>query len=122
MNIALHKFGSNLIFLTFPQISQSYQIQKKNKIAQELSKQIIYCCTVPKLIPDDVRTKGRTFCEMTSFTEVNAEKQMSIDPEFYVWFHEVQRFSIFNVSPNTISLIIMYHLILSTYILLVGPV
>ncbi len=71
-------------------VSWSYQIQKKNKIATEFSKQIVYCCTISKLIPDDVRTRGRVFNEMTSFTEVTAEKQMSTDPEFYVWFHEVQ--------------------------------
>lgn len=70
-------------------VSLSQQVQKKNKIAQEFSKQIVYCSTVSKLIPDDVKTKGRKFNEMTSFTELTAEKQMSMDPEFYVWYHEV---------------------------------
>ncbi|CAL8091039.1 unnamed protein product [Orchesella dallaii] len=71
-------------------VSQISLIQKKNKIAQEFSKQIVYCCTVPKLNPDDVRTNGRLYNQMTSYTEVTAEKQMSMDPEFYVWLHEVQ--------------------------------
>ncbi|ODM92959.1 1-phosphatidylinositol 4,5-bisphosphate phosphodiesterase gamma-1 [Orchesella cincta] len=81
-------------------VSQSDLIQKKNKIAQEFSKQIIYCCTVSKLIPEDVRMKGRIFNHMTSFTELLAEKQMSIDPEFYLWYHEVFQVQFSRVYPR----------------------
>lgn len=79
-----------MIKFAIKQPIKRYKIQKRNKIAKEFSKLIVYCSTVPKRIPDDVKTRGRVFNEITSFTEVAAGKEMSADPEFYVWLNEVQ--------------------------------
>lgn len=71
-------------------MSQSGRIEKKNKIAKEFSKLVVYCCAVPKISPEEVRSRGRIFNEMASYNENLAEKQMGADPMFYVWYHEVQ--------------------------------
>lgn len=72
------------------QRSSYLKLQKKNKLASELSKLIIYCCAKVKLPPEVVRSRGRRYYEMTSFNELAAERQMGEDPMFYVWYHEVQ--------------------------------
>lgn len=71
------------------QITHYDKIQKKNKIANELSRLIVYCCAVPKVSPEIIRSRGRIYHEMASFSEIAAEKQMGDDPMFYVWLHEV---------------------------------
>ncbi|XP_035703726.1 1-phosphatidylinositol 4,5-bisphosphate phosphodiesterase gamma-1-like isoform X2 [Folsomia candida] len=81
----------NFVFVkSSSKITHYDKIQKKNKIANEFSNLIIYCCAVPKVSPEIIRSRGRIFNEMASFSEIAAEKQMSEDPMFYVWYHEVQ--------------------------------
>jgi len=74
----------------FVQIRRSDSIQKKKKIAKELSSLIVYCCAVPRVTTDVMRSQGRRFNEMTSYSEVMAERQMGADPMFFVWYHEKQ--------------------------------
>jgi phosphatidylinositol phospholipase C gamma-1 len=76
-------------------LSQSEQRQKsekKNKIAKELSQIIIYACSVPKVVPAEVRQNGRVFQAMSSFDENKGDKLMTSEPAFFVWLHQVSAY------------------------------